>query len=498
MNVFVIYLLIFSALIYRNGFFKIFADKQISSKAFTIIFVLKALAVPTFYFLFVKLYGGIEKLDTGKFYTDAKVMNELAYANFFEYLKMMFGFQDDSAGSYFYKTCIETTNNWDNGQSTDFFYNDNRIVIRIHSLLHFISFNSYFAHAFFSCFFSFIGLTYLYKTFKGFFKGSEFIFFIALCFFPTLWLYSGGLLKEGITILFLGVGLFQLSKLVSLQINLRSILGMLIVLLMSFLLKPYLLFYSLIYFLIFFIIFHYYNRKYSIVFFVSIIFGVALLANGVSVLIKHKSLIAAAKEREKEFSDLAKGGIFLLDSSKFVRLTYDYNLIEKLNGQKEFYTIKKNVSFTYWEHSHQGDTLFCEKNGDTNAVYSLVYDLPTAGSNVDVINKSNNIFIISARSLYFTLAYPLFFNAKSIIQILASIENLILILSLLIVILGIIKGRKENFPAIALLIFGLSLFIIIGISTPNSGAILRYRSPAAIFIIASALYSLNGLKKAKF
>ena len=94
MIAFSIYLLIFVVLIYSNGFFKLFKDEQISNKTFSLIFILKAMAVPAFYFLFVKLYGGIENFDAGKFYFDAKIMNHFAYQNFPEYLKMLFGLQD--------------------------------------------------------------------------------------------------------------------------------------------------------------------------------------------------------------------------------------------------------------------------------------------------------------------------------------------------------------------------------------------------------------------
>jgi hypothetical protein len=492
---FIIYLLIFSLLIYTNGFFKFFNDEKISRKTFSFLFILKALAVPAFYFLFVKLYGGIEKLDAGKFYSDARTMNNLAYINFPEYLKMLFGFQDDTEGSYFYRMCIEPSFNWDNGEARDFFYNDNRVVIRLHSLLHFISFNSYFVQALFSCFFSFMGLTFLYKTFKEYFGGKELFLLIAISFFPVLWLYSGGLLKEGITIFFLGCSLYRIKQIVNGNITVPGILWMAVLIVISFLLKPYILLYSGIYFSVFLIITRY-TRKYKSLIFFSLVFIMAILVNGASVLVKHKSLPEAVIQREKEFSDLAKGGIFLLDSVKFVRLVYNYDLVKKITGEKNYFTIKAGVPFLYWEHSHQKDTLYCKANSDTLTHYSLVYELPTASSNIDLISGSHNFFVIAAKSLYYTLAHPLFYNAKGPIQFLASLENLILLISIAVILLGFLKGTNENYPAIVFLFFALSLFVIIGITTPNIGAILRYRSPAAIFILAAALYSLNGLKKA--
>ncbi len=497
MIAFSIYLLIFSALIYTNSFFKLFKDEHISQKLFPVIFILKAIAVPAFYFMFVKLYGGIEKFDAGKFYFDARIMNDFAYQNFPEYLKMMFGLQDDSEGSHFYKTCITTTFNWDNGQLRDFFYNDNRIVIRIHSLLHFIAFRSYFVHALFSCFLSFIGLTFLYKSFKEYFTGKEIWLFLILCFFPTLWLYTGGLLKEGLTVFFLGCSVYQIKKIITVGPNIARIVWSIPLIFISLLLKPYLLFYAVIYFALFFGISKYKKLQRKTVLFFGFLFILAVAVNSAAVLIKNKSLSQAVMEREREFSDLAKGGIFLMDSTKFVRLEYNYILVKKVSGKRNYFSIKKGTPYTYWEHSHQKDTLFCASNKDTITQYSLVYHLPTAGSNINIMGNSGNVFVFIGKSLFYTIAHPLFYNAKSIIQLLASLENLVLLISLLIVLIGLIKGKAENFPAVTFLFFGISLFIIIGITSPNSGAILRYRSPAAIFVIIAALYSINGLKKDK-
>jgi hypothetical protein len=212
------------------------------------------------------------------------------------------------------------------------------------------------------------------------------------------------------------------------------------------------------------------------------------VANEASVLIKGKSFKEAAFERKKEFAILAKGGIFLFDSVKFVRTEYNYSFLKKSEIGKKYYTIKKGTPFSYYEISHPQDTLYCKSNQDTMRQYLLVYDLPTAGSNFEIGNDQNNMMLIVAKSLYFSIAHPLFYNARNMLQVLASIENLVLIASLIVFIVGAIKKKKDNFPPLAFMIFGLSLFIIIGITTPNSGALLRYRAPAAVFIIISALY----------
>lgn len=493
MIVFLIYALVIGWLIYKNGFWGLFNDAHLNKRTLLLVFIIKVLAVPAFYLFFKFYYGGITKLDAGKFYSDATVMNDLAYVDFAEYLKMLVGLQDDTPGSFFFNHCIETTNNWENGQVKDFFYNDNRVVIRLHSLIHFIAFKSYFVHALFSCFFSYIGLFFIYKTLKEFFLNKELYLYVMISLFPTLWLYSGGLLKEGITLLFFGLLLFQIKKIVRHPSSVKTFLMLIPLLFISVLLKPYLLFYGAVFFMLFFIIQKHIVKYKTGVFMVSLLLA-CILINFSSILLKKQSLLQAAQKREQEFMDLSKGGIFLLDSIKFVRVAYDTNRVKRVKDKPEHFTIKKGIAYTYWEHSHQQDTLICSNNEDTLTHYSLVYMLPKAGSVINVIDGSNNFAIIALRSFYYTILHPFFFNAKGLMQQFASLENLLLILALLTSVLGIICSRDKKLPGIAFLLFGLSLFILIGFTTPNSGAIMRYRAPAAIFILMSALYFLEEIK----
>ena len=77
-----IYLLLILFLIYKNNFFGLLKDEQINSKIVTVLFLLKILAIPTFYLVYKKMYGGLEKFDAGKFYTDATIINDYAKADF--------------------------------------------------------------------------------------------------------------------------------------------------------------------------------------------------------------------------------------------------------------------------------------------------------------------------------------------------------------------------------------------------------------------------------
>lgn len=480
-----LYLLAFLVLIYKTNFFGIIKDQSISPKTFAVLFLLKILAIPAFILIYKRYYGGLENFDAGNFYQDAKAVNAFGRHHFLEYLKMLFGLQDDNEGSFCYTNCLVNTRNWDNGRIRDFLYNDNRIVIRIHSLLQFISFDSYSVHALFSCFFSFVGSVYLFKSIKHFFSGKELWVLIVICLFPTLWFYTGSVSKESLTLLFLGCGVYQIKKLISKEYKISSLLFLLFILLVSFLLKPYVLIFTFVSFALLLKISLSKKTNISLLLYFGPIFVFILLANAASMVIKQKSLFQMALARQHVFADASTGGIFLLDSKKFVRLEYDSALVQKMNPN--LYKIKLNSPYIYWEHTHQQDTLYCKANTDTITEYKLVYQIAKSGSNF-VLPKS--ILHLSVSGFYYTLFYPLFFNAKNSLQYVVSFENVLIIISLFGIVIGLTKSKKPRLIPVAFISLAFAVCFLIGITTPNSGAIARYRSPVVIFILLAGLYYL--------
>lgn len=487
----ILYLLLLLFLVSKTGFFGLFKDENISTQQFGFFFFFKCLAIPVFWLLYKKMYGGIKNFDAGIFYSDARALNNLTFINPLEYFKAMVGLQDDSPGSYFYNHCIIYTRNWDNGRVEELFYNDNRLVIRVHALLDFISLRSYGVHALFNCFLSFTGLYFLYRSFKSFFRGKEHLLFLSICFFPSLWLYTGALLKEGLVIFVLGCMTWQLKMLIEKHtIRLKNFIWLCFLIFISVLLKPYFLCLALCCFSLFFIIQNAETIKSKTVTYFFISLTALLMVNFISLFVSHKSLIDHASSQQQIFANSAQGGIFLLDSNRIIRLNYDTTLISQKSGTNLF-TIKKNAPYMYWEHSHQQDTLFCVANNDTTSLYALDYKTPPGRSNIEQEGYSKNKILILIAGFYYSLCYPLFFNASSALQLIASFENLVLFLSLLIVIRGFIQNRKDNLFPLVCVSIGILLCLIVGITTPNSGAILRYRSPAVIFIIMAALYYIN-------
>jgi hypothetical protein len=445
--------------------------------------------------VYTRIYGGISDFDTGKFFHDAKVINEYGRAHPRFFLRLLLGLQDDAEGSADYVNCLVRTQNWDNGAVKDFLYNDNRVVIRLHSVLHFIAFNSWFVHALFSCFFSFLGITFLYKAFRDQFPGKEHALFIVMCFLPALWFYTGALLKEGIAMLLLGGAALQIRQLLN-RISVAGVVRMAAIIFVSVFLKPYLLLYGSFCVACYFLL-----RKTRLIykaaiFFAVMIFGM-LLANALSGLILGRSLVNAVITHQQRFADASKGGLFLLGKEKFVRLNHDTAFVNRIPGTTDSFTIRKNVPFTYWMLSATHDTLWSSGNTDTVTRYKLLYQIAESKSNINPELYGHGPASMVITGLYYALLHPFFTNAGTALRLLASVENLFIIVSLLTVLAGFIISKKERLLPAVFIWFALCVCLLAGIATPNSGAIFRYRAPAVIFIVAAALYYLPLQKREK-
>lgn len=491
-----VYFLIILFLIYKNGFFGIFRDNKVTPIQFSLFFVFKCLAIPVFYWVYEKQYGGIDQYDAGIFFKDSKIINGIAYSNFTEYIKLLFGFQDDSEGSYLYTNYLTQTFNWDDGKSWRLFFNDNRTMIRVHSLIQFISFGSYFVHALLSCLLSFIGIVFIYRTFKHLFVSNELWVIAAFIFLPNLWLFTGALLKEPLVLFNMGVVLWHTKKLLETNQALFfkiAICGLITAII--YCLKPQVTGTVFLFYLLYHVVEKRFVKKSSVWFLGSLILAVIIL-NFAFLAFKHVSIPTFINKKQAEFYDVMNGGLFLKDKTKFVRLPYDTSLI-KLNKQrsKNNITIKHGVSFYYWEDAHQADTMFCKSNTDTLQTYSLIYKIVPANSGYKIEPiKGHSALSTIAKSMVYAIVYPFKFN--SLVNIVVSLESLFLMICLLLAIVALFY-IKHKLPIIFFLSLFLTLIILFGIATPNTGAILRYRSIITPFILLAVIYILQQLKTIK-
>ncbi|NLA25488.1 MAG: hypothetical protein GX879_11035 [Bacteroidales bacterium] len=117
------------------------------------------------------------------------------------------------------------------------------------------------------------------------------------------------------------------------------------------------------------------------------------------------------------------------------------------------------------------------------------------GSNID-LNKLEPNFLSIAKNLpqayYNSFLRPHIFEAKSITSLFAAIENTLI---LILIIALIVRFKKPDIEKFRFILFSLSfvfiLFALVGLTTPNLGALVRYKMPALPALVFSIIVCIN-------
>lgn len=489
---FALYLTVLCVLVYKTSLFGILKDDVLKKKFFLTIFLIKISSIAIFYLVYMKLYGSIYYSDTGNFYRDSKIIHNIAFSNLAEFFKLMFGFQDDGEGSYIFENFLKPTTTWDKS-SSEILYNDNRLVLRLHALIHFISFGNYFIHALFSCFLSFIGINWIYKTFKEQFKDKEIYFYLVWILFPGAWFWTSGLFKEGPALLLMGLLLISLKRVIAQRkYTVKNLIMLFVALQLSMAFKSYLMLPVLMATIVFYGVKNRTGKSVSVKYILTLII-IFLITNLTMHLLFKKDAVKLLAERQRNFIDVSNGGLFLWGNNKFIRTAYDFSLLSIDSSQtKVMAKIKQGVSFSYRELSHERDTLYCKQNADTSTLYQLMYIIPKSNTTfkplISVTDWSSFIKSIPY-SLYIATLKPFFLDARNSIDSISSCENLLIVLSLIWFIYNGIRHGFRNPYYIYFMSMAVMVLVVIGITSPNLGAMERYRALIVPFILLTALLS---------
>src|SRR5690606_23542390 len=147
----------------------------------------------------------------------------------FGYLKLLIGLNSDN--QHLLNNQLSETRIWDYGITSDHI-NDNRLIIRINSLISFISFGNHWVNTLVFAFISFCGLLLIYKAFNALVKSKLFLFY-GVVLFPTIAFWGSSITKETIFILAVGVhfySLVRLSEKVSFVNGLLALIGIFLLL----------------------------------------------------------------------------------------------------------------------------------------------------------------------------------------------------------------------------------------------------------------------------
>lgn len=468
-------------------------------------FSFKVLAGFIFIYIYSEIYGGGNLSgDAGDFMFESKILYNVFYQSPLDYFKFLFGFDDLSLSSKY----LSETHHWGAGKQS--IINDNRNILRVHSIFHFFSFGIASIHMIIICFLSTIGLIQLVKGIKQLTVLNPLYIFLLFLFLPSLLFWGSGLLKEPFMIL--GVGLFFRGLLYNEKIVKKIFLLVVgLVLLLGF--KPYILL-CLIPSISFYVLYKV-IPKFKLIG-PLLILSVTLFIFSFAFPVKRNFIIQLLSRKQYDFNNIGRGGVFLQHGINFYYLLPDqFNqllIAQTIDGELseltpekmaqvnegKFIVLKDTLKATIINHGGFGepkDTIMYPDN--VRRTISYINYRSEGLIDVTLINNSGlqltlNSFEAIVNSLF--RPFPLDPGGKLIYQSMLEVWGIYLLL--IFAFLNRKKlAQKEKALIIAIILFIISLALLIGWVTPVLGAIVRYRFPALMGILIISLIVIKVPKR---
>ena len=424
--------------------------------------------------------------DTMRFLDESNQLYSVFYKSPSDYFKLLLGIGDDQI---LIKKHLQSTFLWDAGNSSIF--NDSRTIIRLHSVIRFISFGSPFVHTLFMCFFSMLGLRHLFISIRPYSKLKSNLIFFILLLFPSMLFWTSGILKE--PILFLGIGLFSRAILIKDPTPKRIVIiasGLILLLLI----KPYVLI-CLLPAVLFYITYHkiFKNKLLPTVLSILalVILCLSLFTNSRIQIVNHLS------KKQFEFDHIGKGGFYVRSDTCAYTFTEKQTRFFKINEKQKTAELIKSTTCSIQSTNNMTPRFIIVH--PTKTKWKIQYHVKGAQSyikttpiNFSFVQLIKNI----PEALINSYFRPFYNDPGSSLRYIALFEVFSLSLFLLFVFFNRrpIDAETKGI-VISLLIFSLGLFLLIGWTTTVVGAIFRYRFPAQLALILLAIILLKPTSK---
>src|SRR5690606_9238669 len=167
--------------------------------------------------------------------------------------------------------------------------------------------------------------------------------------------------------------------------------------------------------------------------------------------------------------NLANGGTYLKNDTAYVYVSYENRY--KLKFENGLATFKQFSDFSYVRLPEKVDTIQVSSfNGSDN--FSVLFDQKPSGSLVYIPDLSDGFLNAVPFALFNTFIQPVIFNYSGLPINLTAFENLLI---LCFIVFAFSKGSRYNLVNwnmfFAVCIFIISIYILIGLTTPVLGAI---------------------------
>ncbi len=449
---------------------------------FALAFALKVGMAFCFLFVYTQVLGhGTLSEDAGVFMRESQMLNHVFWESPITYFKFLTGIGETQP---LIETYLPETTHWDVGAQS--LINDNKNILRAHSLIHFISFNSEIIHALVCCFVGLMGVKQLYITIKPMVAVRKEVVFWTLLLLPSVFFWSSSILKE--PFMLLGLGLFLRGVFHDDTLRKKVIFGIIGgLLLLGF--KPYVMF-MLIPMLLFLAATKWLPK-------LKILGGLLILG-----LFTTLAFVSFPKPREKaiqtisrkqfDFVQVGRGGLHVYADSVFYYFRTDQ--IPSLHQDHDTVWLKHDLNAQILKLGQISDPVpihLKKENGER----WIKYFENTQSDGFIPLTPINNSYAQLIKNipeaLYHSLIRPIPGDPGGALNWIAFIETVLLFSALIWAIARRKKlSEQERIRIAGLILFAFLLSLIIGWTTPVLGAIARYRIPVyiAILIIIGILY----------
>ncbi|MCR9173900.1 MAG: hypothetical protein NXI10_15460 [bacterium] len=473
----VLFLMFFLGLRY----WRLLSVSELNPWTFPIAFALKVGMAFCFLFVYTQVLGhGTLSEDAGVFMRESRMLYDVFWESPGTYFKFLTGVGETQP---LIATYLPETTHWDVGAQS--LINDNKNILRVHSLIHFISFNSEIIHALVCCFVGLMGVKQLYITIKPMVFIRKEVVFWTLLLLPSVFFWSSSILKE--PFMLLGLGLFLRGVFHDDSLRKKWLLGIIGgLLLLGF--KPYVIFMFIP--VLLFLLATRWLPKFKIVGGILILTVLASIAFSLFPGPREKAIHTISR-KQFDFVQVGRGGLHVYADSVFYYFRTDQ--ISALHRDHDTVWLKHDIDAQILKLGQISDPVPIHLEADGERWIKYFENTQSNGFiPVTPINNSYRQLVKNIpEALYHALLRPIPGDPGGAMNWIAFIETVLLFSALVWAIAQRKKlNERETIRIAALILFAILLSLIIGWTTPVLGAIARYRIPVylAILIIAGILY----------
>jgi hypothetical protein len=409
--------------------------------------------------------------DSKMYMQSANALSHVLHENPRDFLQLFWGFGDVESLNLKY---LSSTTYWSHNKMLIF--SDTRNVIRANAIFHLIAFKNPLVVLLFNVVVSMFGLLWLYKGLTKVCHIRRNLLFLLIFFLPSTQLWTANLSKE-VFIIF-GFGLLIRNIFNEKPFHFSTLIAVIIL----FIFKPYVGAAFTLALLIYFILKqnNQSSRRASMIVFtvLSLVFAWILC----------EKITYSLSKKQFDFINLGEGGVWLdIDSSSIQIANSDTIYLEIKEGiDKNFYAkITSEVEGVRREHLRVSENI---KLSPGDREYYVLLRLPRSGSYIpiDPINgEFSNLILSVPNALFNTFLRPTPTDPpRSLMKWYFVIENYLLIGGLLFALTKI-RGNPHIKTIIFLMIASITIALVIGWTTPVLGALLRYKLPITLSIVAA-------------